>query len=241
MKRKFTLIELLVVIAIIAILAGMLLPALGKVKQTAKGVGCRNNLKTFGIIWQMYSNDTGWCMLADTAKRPQIPGSDDTMTYWGDIALTYIPGAHDTFACPGDQNGEKSYYYSEGQKQYCFQPSDSSYGMNREGVSRGKRGVREPIQPTMIKRPSLFFVIMDSAQHLNIQKGYYNVRAASDPGNVGMPNFMRHDGNCFIAYGDGHVDGPMSKNYLSPWDEAGLGSRTSGSKGVKNWTWDGQP
>ena len=108
-KRAFTLIELLVVVAIIAILAGMLLPALSQAKKQARRIHCVSNFRQLGLAMTMYRDDHGGKFPDRRDLKSALPGdyrpwnnwpNSDPRTGWAGIVFSNYNALAGLWSCP---------------------------------------------------------------------------------------------------------------------------------------------
>lgn len=212
---RFTLIELLVVIAIIAILAAMLLPALGKVKSQGHTAHCHSQLKQLGVAFNLYRNASNDFM--PRYNYNYLPDSPDTRRIWSYFMwkLGYLKGSE--LICPA-----KPQKISEGETAASRTPGlYDGYGMPYDEGTVGSGMIftgtgGNNANVSKVRYPSLLFLAMDVVQASQLYKaqtptryGYYVVtriwRGASGSDSYGYPD-PRHDKAVNVVMLDGHTE-----------------------------------
>jgi len=210
----FTLIELLVVIAIIAILASLLLPALGRAKSAARRTACMSNFKQWGLALNLYHDENEQFLPRESF------GSGTVLNNWAqvsdpannDVWYNAIPPMM-SFQRAADYASRKAEFY---EKQSFFHCAAARYPANYLGInplfsmSMNSKLIEAPattIRVTTVQRPSETVMFLE-----NLLQGEKPVDPTQPTDNLGQPSsyasrfVARHEKKGNLVFLDGHAE-----------------------------------
>ena len=223
-NRGFTLVELVVIMAIIGVLAGLLIPALGKAKALAQRTACLSNLRQLGLSWTLYSGDNdgrlvesypgnpannpyAWVLgnmqNASDAVNPDLIMRGQLFQYNNNLTI---------YRCPADRgmtvNG-KPVQPVRSCSMNAFMGDSSRFGNPTYQAISGIENEYAPCYPkeSDLKRPSSLWVLIDE-DNRTISDGFFTFDPTGKqrPTHYPASSLQRHNFGFGMAFADGHSE-----------------------------------
>src|SRR6266487_4337673 len=197
-RNAFTLIELLVVIAIIAILAGLLLPALARAKTRAQGIKCLVNLNQLQLAWLMYTDDHA------NRLPPQISGIDPITSDLIGLPGSWILGnVQYDLTSSNIEHGVLFPYNRSAAIYHC--PTDKSTVTDHQGLLRTRSYSLNWYLGVVSPGPSQVYAFIDEDDR-TINDGTFFSPEGYRGGEWGDLPAVRHALGSNLSFADGHAD-----------------------------------